>query len=406
MGVVDDAVEDGVGQRRIADDLVPAVDRQLAGDDQRAGVVAILDDLQQIALLFGEQRFRAPSRRGSADRPGRADASAWRIGRRRGPAPARQTAAARADRAPRGSPGRPCSRARKPATTCRRRRAGQETVAMLADPVAAGQLQEHARDRGRAASGSRHPRPRPSGAAWRSWRGSRSASAGATCFSCSSRMPSHSAWLERAGSPGWPPGRGSPWPCRAGRARAAGRAWDACSKVGLLSGSSGSRGCWRAGAARRPRLAATPSVEPVFEDRGDARRRSARRSRPRGWLTASARAASMPRNSRRMPRQVRNPCSGCGRRASTAMISASVFGPIAARLALQALRRPLGVAPVRARHVLGLGAVARAAIAPGMGGDALAAVEHLDRARRWRGCRPARGSGRAAPSRRSPATST
>ena len=58
--VVDDPVEDGVGQRRVADDLVPAVDRHLAGDDQRAGAVAILDDLQQIALLFGEQRFRAP----------------------------------------------------------------------------------------------------------------------------------------------------------------------------------------------------------------------------------------------------------------------------------------------------------------------------------------------------------
>jgi hypothetical protein len=58
--VVDDAVEDGVGQCRVADDLVPVVDRHLAGDDQRAGAVAILDDLQQIALLFGKQRFRTP----------------------------------------------------------------------------------------------------------------------------------------------------------------------------------------------------------------------------------------------------------------------------------------------------------------------------------------------------------
>jgi hypothetical protein len=39
---VDDAVEDGVGQCRVADDLVPALDRQLAGDQQRAGVVAML----------------------------------------------------------------------------------------------------------------------------------------------------------------------------------------------------------------------------------------------------------------------------------------------------------------------------------------------------------------------------
>jgi hypothetical protein len=43
--VVDDPVQDGIGQRRIADDLVPAIDRHLAGDDQRAGIVAVLDDL-------------------------------------------------------------------------------------------------------------------------------------------------------------------------------------------------------------------------------------------------------------------------------------------------------------------------------------------------------------------------
>jgi hypothetical protein len=69
MRVVDDAVEDGVGQRRIADDFVPVVDRHLAGDDQRAGAVAILDDLQQIALLFGKQRFRAPIVDGLGRRP-------------------------------------------------------------------------------------------------------------------------------------------------------------------------------------------------------------------------------------------------------------------------------------------------------------------------------------------------
>ncbi len=58
--VVDDPIQDGIGQRRIADDLVPAVDRHLAGDDQRAGVVAVLDDFQQIALLLGQQRLGPP----------------------------------------------------------------------------------------------------------------------------------------------------------------------------------------------------------------------------------------------------------------------------------------------------------------------------------------------------------
>ena len=59
--------------------------------------------------------------------------------------------------------------------------------------------------------------------------------------------------------------------------------------------------------------------------------------------------------------------------------------PDVACLAVQALRRPFGIAPVRARHVLRQGAVPRSAVAPRMGGDAFAAVEHLDRARRGAG---------------------
>jgi hypothetical protein len=56
-------------------------------------------------------------------------------------------------------------------------------------------------------------------------------------------------------------------------------------------------------------------------------RRMVRRSRP-PLLAASTRLASRPRNSRSILRQVRKPCSGCGRRAITAMISASVAGPM------------------------------------------------------------------------------
>ena len=57
---MDDTIEDRIGQSGIAHELVPSVDGELAGDDQRAGIVAILDDLQQIALLLGQQRFRPP----------------------------------------------------------------------------------------------------------------------------------------------------------------------------------------------------------------------------------------------------------------------------------------------------------------------------------------------------------
>lgn len=60
MGVVDQAVEDGIGDGGIADDLVPAVDRDLAGDDDRAGLVAVLDDLQEVAALLGVERLRPP----------------------------------------------------------------------------------------------------------------------------------------------------------------------------------------------------------------------------------------------------------------------------------------------------------------------------------------------------------
>src|SRR3546814_14708703 len=45
---------------RVADDHVPAVDRNLAGDDDRSCLVAILDDLQEIAALLGVERLRSP----------------------------------------------------------------------------------------------------------------------------------------------------------------------------------------------------------------------------------------------------------------------------------------------------------------------------------------------------------
>ena len=60
MGAVNDAVEDRVAEGGIADDLVPAADRNLAGDQQRAPLVAIVDDLEQIAALLGVERLRPP----------------------------------------------------------------------------------------------------------------------------------------------------------------------------------------------------------------------------------------------------------------------------------------------------------------------------------------------------------
>ena len=49
--------------------------------------------------------------------------------------------------------------------------------------------------------------------------------------------------------------------------------------------------------------------------------------------------------------------------------------------AAEPIRRPFGVTPVRAGHVLGVGAVPGADVTPLMDADALAAVENLDDAR-------------------------
>src|SRR4029077_2318933 len=60
MGAMDDAVENGVSQGGITDDFMPAIDRDLAGDQQRPPVVTVVDDLEQIAALLGIERFRPP----------------------------------------------------------------------------------------------------------------------------------------------------------------------------------------------------------------------------------------------------------------------------------------------------------------------------------------------------------
>ena len=60
MGVVDDAVEDGVGDGRLANHVVPAIDRDLAGDQGCAVAIAFLDDLQQVATLVGSEGLEPP----------------------------------------------------------------------------------------------------------------------------------------------------------------------------------------------------------------------------------------------------------------------------------------------------------------------------------------------------------
>jgi len=54
---------DRVGEGRIADHLMPPIDRDLTGDQQRAPGRPVVDDLEQVAALIGVERFPVPNRR-------------------------------------------------------------------------------------------------------------------------------------------------------------------------------------------------------------------------------------------------------------------------------------------------------------------------------------------------------
>ena len=66
VGAMDDAVQDRVGEGRLADQVVPTVHGELGGDQGSAATVALLDDLEQVAALLGPERLEPPNRRGSA----------------------------------------------------------------------------------------------------------------------------------------------------------------------------------------------------------------------------------------------------------------------------------------------------------------------------------------------------
>src|SRR6266511_6332978 len=60
MSVVEDAVADRVGRRGVGEVVVPLRGRHLARDDHRAGAVAVLEDLEEIAPLLVARRREAP----------------------------------------------------------------------------------------------------------------------------------------------------------------------------------------------------------------------------------------------------------------------------------------------------------------------------------------------------------
>jgi hypothetical protein len=58
--IVDDAIEDGVSVSRIADQFMPFVDGNLAGDDGGATAVSFFEDFEQVVACGGIEGFETP----------------------------------------------------------------------------------------------------------------------------------------------------------------------------------------------------------------------------------------------------------------------------------------------------------------------------------------------------------
>jgi hypothetical protein len=74
VGVLDQAVEGGVGQGGVGDGLVPGVDGELADDEGGAELVAVLCDLEQVLGLLradgrDEEVVELPRYRGNSTYP-------------------------------------------------------------------------------------------------------------------------------------------------------------------------------------------------------------------------------------------------------------------------------------------------------------------------------------------------
>jgi len=69
VSIVDEAIEDGIGVSGIADQLVPFVDRNLAGDDCRSAAVTFFEDLEEVVTSDGIERLEPQSSRISSCTP-------------------------------------------------------------------------------------------------------------------------------------------------------------------------------------------------------------------------------------------------------------------------------------------------------------------------------------------------
>src|ERR1039457_3953979 len=59
IGVVDQAIQDGIGHRGIRNNLVPLIDRELAGNEGGSLALAIIEHLQELAVEFSRHAGNA-----------------------------------------------------------------------------------------------------------------------------------------------------------------------------------------------------------------------------------------------------------------------------------------------------------------------------------------------------------
>ena len=57
MGIVHEAVQNGVGVSGVANDLMPGGQRELRGDDRRSPSIPLLEDFEQIVPGAGVEGF-------------------------------------------------------------------------------------------------------------------------------------------------------------------------------------------------------------------------------------------------------------------------------------------------------------------------------------------------------------
>jgi hypothetical protein len=60
MSIVNDAIQYGISERRVGNNVVPLLHGHLTCDQERSSIVAIIDDFEEIAALLGCERLGSP----------------------------------------------------------------------------------------------------------------------------------------------------------------------------------------------------------------------------------------------------------------------------------------------------------------------------------------------------------